>query len=228
MGTVRFSDSLKQDILSNARDMFSAEKEKAHASFSSGWGDRLYDSMFSAQVQAQMKACPDWCFETKTGLQLRGFTNAPKDVWQTGETTVDTWKSESEIQLAFALPRRWPAKYDNAKTNFKQDWRNALIDYQDTRYDWLKPEWKKYTQAIFNAQVKQDEFIAGVQRIMDSYSTLAPALKAWQPLWDLVPNEAKDRHKKIVERPKTKEAEELGIDLNSMTAAVTFNKLTRK
>jgi hypothetical protein len=61
---------------------------------------------------------------------------------------------------------------------------------------------------------------------METYSTLAPAIKAWPALWDLVPDEAKERHKKVVERVK-KDASDVGVDLNSMTAAVTFSKLTR-
>jgi hypothetical protein len=47
-------------------------------------------------------------------------------------------------------------------------------------------------------------------------------------LWDLLPDDAKERHKKITEKVKPKTAEDIGVDLNSMTAQVTFNKLTRK
>ena len=61
---------------------------------------------------------------------------------------------------------------------------------------------------------------------METYTTLAPALKAWHTLWDLLPDEAKERHKKIVERNR-KDTIDVDVDLNSMTAAVTFSKLTR-
>ena len=61
---------------------------------------------------------------------------------------------------------------------------------------------------------------------MTTYSTLAPALKAWPALWDLLDEDTKERHKKIVERKK-KDTDDIGVDLNSMTAAVTFSKLTR-
>jgi hypothetical protein len=45
-------------------------------------------------------------------------------------------------------------------------------------------------------------------------------------LWDLIPEEAKERHKKIVEKKKA-EVTDIGADLDGMTAAVTFNKLTK-
>ena len=78
---------------------------------------------------------------------------------------------------------------------------------------------------IFEQEAKQAKFVEGINKLMNTYSTLAPALKAFPALWDLVPEEAKERHKKIVERKKAEV--ELDVDLNSMTAAVTLNKLTR-
>ena len=96
----------------------------------------------------------------------------------------------------------------------------------DTRWDWLKPEFKEYNRKVFVEIDKREKFLSSVNTLMNSYTTLAPALKAWRPLWELLPEEAKERHKTVKERKVTK-AEELDLDLNSMTSAVTLNKITR-
>jgi hypothetical protein len=75
-------------------------------------------------------------------------------------------------------------------------------------------------------EAKQEKFLEGINKLMETYSTLAPALKAFPALWDLVPDEAKERHKKIVERKKA-EVDVDSMDIQGMTAAVTFSKLTR-
>jgi len=90
----------------------------------------------------------------------------------------------------------------------------------------LKPEFKEYTRKIFEAEAKEAKFLDGVDKLTQTYTTLAPALKAWPALWDLLDDDVKERHKKVVERG-TKDVGELDVDLNDMTAAVTFSKLTR-
>ena len=68
-------------------------------------------------------------------------------------------------------------------------------------------------------------FLEGVTKVITTYSTLAPALKAWPPLWDLVPESAKVRHRTIVDRKKTEVVIE-GVDLDSMTAVSALAKLS--
>ena len=90
----------------------------------------------------------------------------------------------------------------------------------------MKPEFKEYNRKVFEAVNKQETFLSSVNKLMETYTTLAPALKAWRPLWDLLPEEAKDRHKTVKER-KVVKAEELDLDLNAMTSAVALSKITK-
>jgi hypothetical protein len=120
----------------------------------------------------------------------------------------------------------WVDSFDSAPTGFNKSYSRNEFHYMDSRWDWLKPEFKEYNRKIFEATNKQEQFLTSVNRLMETYTTLAPALKAWRPLWDLLPDEAKERHKTIKER-KVVKAEELDIDLNAMTSAVTLSKLTR-
>lgn len=225
MATVRFSDTLKDTIRSNARAMFKTNIETAKANVPSHWADKMYQSFFPADVIAKFDALPDYAMAKKTQIDFCGFHNAPEDVFQTGCHKQDAYKCD-EVRLEFSKPMSWPDNFNENVTGFKSNWRQGLCDFNDSRWDWLKAEFKEYVRGIFNAEAKQAEFIDGLDKLMTTYSTLAPALKAFPALWDLLDEDAKDRHKKIVERKK-KDADEIGVDLNSMTAAVTFSKLTR-
>jgi hypothetical protein len=68
-------------------------------------------------------------------------------------------------------------------------------------------------------------FVEQVKKIINAHATLAPALKLWQPLWDLIPEDYKERHRKVVER--TKSDTQVDVDLGSLTATVVAHKLTR-
>ena len=230
MATVRFSQQLQDDIVRNAERMFDDNIEQAKKNYPKDWGKKLYDSLFSADIQAKMNALPNGFFGKVESLPLTGFKDAPEDVWQSKHTKVDTWK-RVDLQLQLPSPLPFPPKdvWQKASDNgYYMDYSRNEVDFHNEKFEWLHEPFKKYTQGIFNAEAKKDEFVAGVKQIVTTYTTLAPALKAWQPLWDLLPDDAKERHKKITEKPKPKTAEDIGVDLNSMTAQVTFNKLTRK
>ena len=61
-----------------------------------------------------------------------------------------------------------------------------------------------------------------VSKVCDAYSTLAPALKAWPPLWDLIPEDVKDKHREIKERVKSEAV--LSVDIGKLTALSTTAK----
>jgi hypothetical protein len=61
-----------------------------------------------------------------------------------------------------------------------------------------------------------------VKKVIEAYTTLAPALKAWPPLWELIPENYKNKHRQVVEREK-KEVK-LDVDINKLTALSTAAK----
>jgi len=224
MATVRFSDSLKHEIRKNIQVMFEDSITKAKVP-PQHWADKFYECFFPASVREQMNALPDYVLSMQEGIALSGFHNAPDDVYQTSCHKQQTWSCDS-VELKFSAPKRWPSNTPVNIMGYKMNWRNGTADYNDSRWDWLKPEFKEYTRKIFEANNKHQTFLESVNRLMETYTTLAPALKAWRPLWDLLPEDAKERHKAVKER-KVVKAEELDLDLNAMTSAVALNKLTR-
>jgi len=225
MATVRFSDTLKETIRNNARAMFKQNIDKAKADVPAHWADKIYQGFFPADDIAKFNALPAYAMQEKQALDFEGFFNAPEDVFQTATHKQKAYECET-VRLEFSKDMRWPNDIEKMDTGFKFQWRNSKADYNDSRWAWLIPEFKEYVRKIFEQESKEASFLEGVDKLMETYSTLAPALKAWQPLWDLLDEDTKERHKKIVERNR-KDSSNLDVDLNSMTAAVTFSKLTR-
>ena len=92
-------------------------------------------------------------------------------------------------------------------------------------YEDIKAEAIAYMDRVKVLRERQTAFVEQVKKIINAHATLAPALKMWQPLWDLIPEEYKERHRKVVER--TKNEVTVDVDLGSLTAAVVAHKLTR-
>ena len=225
MATVRFSDQLKDNINDNAKAMFKANIDKAKQDVPSHWADKIYQSFFPAEVIAKFKALPAYAMRKEESVTFCGFHNEPEDVFQTAEYNTKVYTCDS-VKLEFSTAQPWPDTFEKEVTGFNSRYSSGTCDFNDTRWDWLKPEFKEYSRKIFEQESKQQKFLEGVKSIINTYSTLAPALKAWPALWDLIPDEAKERHKKIVEKKKA-EVADIGADLDGMTAAVTFNKLTK-
>ena len=238
MATVRFSQQLKDDIISNASDMFAEGIKNAQENVPKDWGKKIYDSLFSPETQTKMNALPDWYFNKVDVIKLEGFVNAPSEQWTSDTTNIEMWKVKGRalpLKLNKKLPFPPPdaggfsTHPENNKSGMAIRFGNeGSVVFDNPKFEWLKEPFKVYTKGIFDIHKKRNDFIENVNKVMNAYSTLAPALKAWKPLWELLPEDAKERHKKIVERPKTKTGEELGLDLNSMTSTIAFNKLTRK
>ena len=226
MATVRFSDTLKGEIRNKAKAMFQDKIKQAKDNVPAHWADKVYECFFPADVRQKMASLPDYVLRKQEVIEVNGWVNAPEDVWQTGAYQHQTWMLEGSIRLSFSKPMPWVANFEQADNGFKSSYSTGKFDYDDARWDWLKPEFKEYNRKVFEAVNKQETFLSSVNKLMETYTTLAPALKAWRPLWDLLPEEAKDRHKTVKER-KVVKAEELDLDLNAMTSAVALSKITK-
>lgn len=218
MATVRFSEELRQCIISNARRVHTEIISKAEEAYPQDWGDRLYDLMFR-DTKAAMNALPKGYFKAHDSLRIEGF----------GEDRDRT------VEVKLSSERRWPNETPanestGLRTGGRSFYNGVTLDPADDRWDDFKVEYNVFLNNYEAAVKQQVDFVGGVKQVLNSYSTLAPALKAWPALWDLIPTDKKDRHREIVEkRSRSAPTNEMGeaIDLNSLTAVVTADKLTR-
>jgi hypothetical protein len=217
MATVRFSDEMRTSILRNARSLYDEQVGTAKDDFpKERWGNEVYNLMFK-DTMAQMNALPDGYLKASDNLGITGFSGGDRS-------------DDVEIRFAYSPARRVPENFREAKglgIVKASTYGMHRLDATDPRWDTFKAEYLAYTTALAKVYAERDVFIKGVNEVINAYSTLAPALKAWPALWDLVPEQYRTRHKTIVERKTADPKIEADVDLNRMTAAVTLSKLTR-
>lgn len=217
MATVRITDSLKSEILSNANRLHQPMIDKARESHDPNWGKRIYELSFDAETRNKMQQLPLCFFKTFDKVRFEGFMDGPTD----GLSVMMTMRYDCELDMSgLPFPNEQPK--GNA---LEMGWRGCKVRY-NLPFQELAVEYNEWCQRIRDAEDKRDLFVDGVKKVLENFSTLAPALKAWPALWDLVPDDKKEKHKEIVERKKSGPAE-LEIDTSSLTAAVTMAKLTR-
>lgn len=230
MATVRFSDQLTKDIKQNARNLHNAAIDKVRMSFvTDDLGKEIHGILYSENQRIKMANLGKDFFSDRGSLSMTGFYS---DYGNTlaldfgppeGNVTFESCPKYTTPRIDFTNllfgSNTTPYGLDSSYGSFK------LSD--DPKWDGIKARYITWCKQLYIAEIKRDEFVEGVQKVINSFSTLAPALKAWPPLWDLVPDDKQRKHREIVTRSKAVSKDDLGIDTSQLTAAVTMAKLTR-
>lgn len=209
MATVRFSQELKDAILKNAKIVFEKQVQAAKDSRPAhSWGNVIYDKMYGQHVSA-FNAVPQEFLKMRDSITIQRVGS-----------------QQCNLQFDLTSPRPWPYEFQESDLAKKSGHYGDEIDLKDDlTWGEFHAEVSAWQQRIKDALAKQNEFVKQVSQIIDAHATLAPALKMWPALWDLVPEPTKEKHREI----KVREKREVEVDVNlgALTAAVTFNKLTR-
>jgi hypothetical protein len=214
MATVRFSGELKEEVRKRAKGMFAQQFTVAKDSMPSDWGDRIYDRAFGMHT-AQLNAVPVEFLYLSDTIEV--------------EIPCRDGMVQTKLNLTNkrAMPRgSLPAGWALQKTSTWNDTyqlvsNNSAFDWSDIIYECN--EWQDRIKAVKD---KQDVFIRGVDEVMEAYATLAPALKVFPALWDLLPDATKDKHREVKEKVVTRD-NTLTVDLGALSAQVAFHKMTR-
>lgn len=207
MATVRFSQELRDKIKVNAGNLFAKDLEKANA-VPDGLGDKIYEIAYASYIPA-MNAVPTNFFYTIKGIEVKRI----------GETDYNT------PRMDFRNGARPVAESPSNDMLYKANYSRDHWSLVGGVWAEVQQELELRKARIIEAVRKKNEFVDSVNKIIHSYETLAPALKAWQPLWDLVPEEYKERHRRVVERTKNEVV--LDVNLDVLTAQVVKSKLTK-
>lgn len=82
----------------------------------------------------------------------------------------------------------------------------------------------QHTEMLDTLLKERDKAIRDVRAVLESVSTLAPALRAYPALWDLLPEQTKKKHAEVVNRAKT-EVKVAQIDIGNVSAILATNKM---
>ena len=231
MTTVRFSEDLRSTIGIKAKKIFQERIEEAEVA-PDNWAGNIYDLAFK-DTKKMMYDLPKGYFRIQQNLNFNGFRGTG---WDESFNRVArlSWQNLDE-KTDQSNYRRFP--YDMSETDNESLGLTGVVrssgwtlNTDDPRWRDIKEEYREWCQKIHTLEQEQKMFVDGVKEVINAYSTLAPALKAWPALWDLVPEEKKEKHREVLVRTKASEtaknlAEE--VDLSKLTGHVTANKLTR-
>ena len=210
MATVRFSKELQDAILNNARIVFNKQREDADNNRPSHeWGDKIYDTLFGEHT-AVLNAVPPYFFNMADRIKVEHIGTL-----------------QVALEFKFNSPKPIPHTFPDTELAKKSGYYGHDIHLKDhLAWGEFHAEVVRWKQGIKAVEEKRTAFIMQVKKIIEAHATLAPTLKMWPPLWDLVPEEYKNRHREVKEREK-KEVQLDGVDLSSLTSIVVANKLTR-
>lgn len=208
MAVVKIGKVLREDIIKKAKDIFRAKHNAARKELeSTNFGDGLY-GLIMQSYQHHVSQLPDEFFSKVEELRV----------------------SADDVDVNFKLSSKKPWFFNGLPENRYVKPSNSYYNHYVTLKEG-NPEFDEYfgkirffkEKAQMIAQNEQN-FIDGINKVLDAYSTLAPALKALPALWDLLPEDVKNKHKEVVERKKTK-IEDIDVDLGSITSTIIANKL---
>ena len=206
MATVRFSDSLKTQILNIASGKFTDKINAAKHSEPVGWGDHIYAQTLGPYLP-EMQRLPVQFFKMRDKIIVCNVNGL-------------------RCRLTFALntPMPFPVTFPpESGAQYNGSYDDEIVLQHKTMWDGYRAQLVAYNERIKAAEARRDEFVSAVKTVITTYSTLAPALKVWPPLWDLIPENVKETHRLVVSREKA--APVLDIDLDRMTAMAAANKM---
>jgi hypothetical protein len=205
MAVVRITKELKGDIINASMAKFRPSIEAAQDSKPDDvWGDYIYDKVWGP-YREQMEALPKEFFSYQETITILR-------VGSVGMSFIATLSQPRPIATinTHLLTHEWGGNYSLLPA---PEWHDLIMAAE---------AWKdRYDKAL----ARRKAVIEGVNSVLDTYKTLALALKAWPPLWELVPGKVKTQHKEVKERTK---GEKPGVDaakLGAMTSALTAIKL---
>lgn len=209
MATVRFSQELKDAIIANAKKVFEKQVQAAKdARPPHSWGNVIYDKMFGHLTPA-LNAVPQEFLHMVDYVEIQRVGSL-----------------QCGLRFDLTTPRAWSREFKETDLAKKSNSYGSDIDLKDNlAWGEFFADVKRWKDGVQAAEQKRNDFVHQVNQIIEAHATLAPALKMWPALWDLVPEQYKEKHKEI----KVREKREVEVDVNlgALTAAVTFNKLTR-
>lgn len=216
MATVRFSNELRHNITSKANALFTNRINAMSA-------DVVPEDIFQRVIEpAYSKIIED------ARRMPPAFVNYTKEVSVLLVVASSMYRRDYVLSYEVPVPKERVAIKDGVSAD--NNWRN--LHFRVTKDVIPEDMWEgilEKARAIAALREEHNTFTSNLDKLINHYATLAPALKEWPPLWDLLPDNAKAKHKEITEkRKRTTAKEELDLSLDKMTGTVVASKIAGK
>lgn len=215
MATVRITDTLNRDVRRKLTSIYHKRIERMKISILTPENNQaIYNAFMGDYTGAiEQSGLPQALFCKAQTLDI--YCNGTR--FRAGLQNKQIFWQDAAAIMPFVEESRWGYNGDTDIT-IKPDY-----DYTGTALQLISDA---------AAQIKQisreeTEALKAVNALLRKYSTLAPALKEWPALWDLLEDDVKEKHKEVAQRKKPEPKPEVTDtpDFSSLTAAVIANKL---
>lgn len=226
MATVKITKELIEKVQGNARNVHGA---KIHALNQSvdlcGWtGDKLLALTYGTELLTQLcspamapfiKTVTEVNLESVNGQACgRCFPLTVATPFVVGRGVAFPIKRNGEDVGVATLNNAYSTTTGYMRLQVPSDMLNGL----DVEFNRLRT-----AQSALRAV--QEDYLVSVRKVLESFTTLAPALKAWPALWELLPFDVKERHKEVREKPASAKPGAPEVDLDKLTAITAAHRL---
>ena len=214
MAVVRISDQMKKIVIATARNTFEKRLDTARASLEIPMtAENVYSCIFGEWVD-KMEALPKEFFNYSNEITIERIH---------GVGHSHTFRLMAEVPL----PRNIPAMPHVRTTRSYGANTLELLDDGSGTWTALFQAFEARRDRVTSIENERSTFVSGVKHVLDSHTTLAAALRTWPPLWDLIPETYRNKHREVVPK-KDKQQEmalESGVDMDRLTAIAAINKM---
>ena len=212
MATVVISDTLISTVCTKVESLFAARLNEANI-VPPHWYNMVMQGLIPAEHRELISKLPKCYFVNIAHISVT--FNHPD------YSRVFTIRGAITL-----LPHVLDPAISGAKNRYGQG--SYELDYKDPRWAQLFAEYKTWSDTLNNIVTERAAAAKNASTLLRQYRTLAPALKAWPALWDLLPPHVQDRHKQITEKKPREKVEREAVDLSGVTSQIVANKLQGK
>ena len=221
MATVRISQRLREDIVDNAKSLFHGRYNQAKSEHNKDWGKMIRSNLYPSDVLAKIDSLDKEWFSTGQTITFDGFFNTPDEVITNIRHSI-SFEVES-----FPLSAKRMSKYGWTSNGGYRGEVTIELDATNPKWTTILDEYKVYTKKMYDIKQERKSLVDTIERVLDTYTTLAPCIKAMPKLYDLLPNHTKERHNEILEKAEKVKPEELDIDSSILDVAMIKNNITK-
>jgi hypothetical protein len=231
MGIVRITKDLKTTVCNAALATLSKQHDAARAPLDNGWGLTLYHKAMAPYLPLLTQLPEHWCRQEDT-LAIRSVNVTVLDSDPLHDTVARVTASLDQVfnlggphlmPLGMFLAGPFARQHSSAST-----WNVDCTSTDDPELQEFARLVKERNLRILAVNQRTKEFVHGVEALLSSHATLAPAVKAWPPLWDLLDEDTKERARAVrVKRPVEEQDTRMEpvVDTNKLTAIAAMAKL---
>ena len=220
MATVKITNDLRQTILDAATSIFTDRRRVAYKIESRWTAQSLIDFAFEPILDLLKQ--PD----------IQPFLSKTSSVRVQKLNGINPWEGFTAPTACLPIPNGRAYRRHVTNPDDTQGPIDAFKQYDCIALDFdnvhevsdLHTAVVERDKRVAEVKAQQDEFTEVVKAVLDAHSTLAPALRAWPPLWELLDEKTKARHKEVVTRAKA-DKPTLDIDLGKATSIVVMKRM---